>query len=358
MRETAETLAALARSLARFPGLHVVVGHPREFASRRYNAASVLADGAILGTYNKHDLPNYDVFDEQRYFTLDNRPFVFTVKGTRFGLNICEDTWFNYAPDAARAAGAEVLLVPNASPFHMNKQSVRYEVMREHVTPTGMALVYANLIGGQDELVFDGGSFVLDGGGALVSHSPAFEEALTLVTFDGAVPRMGSPRNEMELEEQIYRALVLGVRDYLGKNGFPGAILGLSGGVDSALTLAVAVDALGAENVRAVMMPSRYTADISWIDSREMVKRVGVQYEEIAIAPMFDAFRAALNRDFAGTTGGCDRRKHPGARARHAVDGVIEQDRAHRAHDREQKRDGNWLLHALWGHGRWLCRAA
>jgi NAD+ synthase (glutamine-hydrolysing) len=280
--------------------LHVVLGHPALQNGKRYNVASVLAGGEVLGSYRKHDLPNYDVFDEQRYFTPDNRPFVFELKGVRFGINICEDTWFRYAPDAARAAGAQVLLVPNASPYHMSKQNQRLDVMRDNVSSAGLALVYANLVGGQDELIFDGGSFVLDAAGHVVAQEPRFEETLSCVTFDGAVPRAAPITVETPIEEQVYRALVLGVRDYLGKNGFPGAIIGLSGGVDSALTLAVAVDALGADKVRAVMMPSVYTADISWIDSRDMVKRLDVQYDEIAIAPMFDAFGTALAPQFAG----------------------------------------------------------
>jgi len=294
-------LDALAKALSQFQGLFVLVGFPEMIDARRYNAVAVIEGGRVIGTYHKHDLPNYDVFDEQRYFTLDNRPFTFEVKGTRFGVNICEDTWFRYAPDASRAAGAEVLLVPNGSPFHMDKVHQRHDVMRENVTRAGLALVYANMVGGQDELVFDGGSFVLDPTGAVTLQMRSFEEDLGLVSFQGAMPLAktlsvaGAP-----LEEQVYRALVLGVRDYLGKNRFKGAIIGLSGGVDSALTLAVAVDALGADKVRAVMMPSRYTADISLNDAGEMAKRVGVQYDEIAIAPMVEAFEAMLKPHFEG----------------------------------------------------------
>jgi len=297
---TADALEGLANRTRSLPGLYVVVGHPAESHGRFYNAVSVLRDGAIWGTYHKHDLPNYDVFDEQRYFTLDNRPYVFEVKGVRFGINICEDTWFRYAPEAARAAGAQVLLVPNGSPYHMGKQHQRIEVMRENVTVAGLALVYANLVGGQDELVFDGGSFVLNAKGDLVQSLPLFEEALELVQFVKGVPVAVALAPETSLEEQVYRALVLGVRDYVGKNGFPGAIIGLSGGVDSALTLAVAVDALGSEKVRAIMMPSPYTAEISWIDARDMVQRLGVRYDEIGIEPMFDAFRGALSGQFKG----------------------------------------------------------
>jgi NAD+ synthase (glutamine-hydrolysing) len=261
--------------------------------------------GEVVGTYHKHDLPNYDVFDEQRYFTPDNRPFVFELDGIHFGLNICEDTWYAYAPEAARAAGAEVLLVPNASPFHMDKQSVRLEVIRQRISETGMNVVYANQVGGQDELVFDGGSFVMDDQGKLAHQLPLFDEIVSVVDIvkdpDGRVHvRGGEITPHKDSVAQVYQALVSGVRDYVGKNGFPGAIIGLSGGVDSALTLAIAVDALGAERVRTVMMPSPYTAEISWVDSREMVALLGVRYDELPIAGCMKAFDDTLAPLFKG----------------------------------------------------------
>ena len=295
-----ETLQALVARLAVFPDLHCVIGHPSRDGGARYNTASVYRGAERVGWVHKRELPNYDVFDEERYFAHGTEPFVFTVKGTRFGVVVCEDTWFPAAPAAARAAGAEVLLVPNASPFHVAKRTQRYEVMRANVSRAGLSLVYANLVGGQDELVFDGGSFVLDAEGRVAGQMQDFVEALEVFDFDGAVPRDAVVAPPLTMPEQVYRALVLGVADYVGKNGFPGVIIGLSGGVDSALTLAVAVDALGADRVRAVMMPSRYTADISWLDAREMATRVGVQYDEIAIAPMYDAFHAQLAPQFAG----------------------------------------------------------
>ncbi len=293
-------LAAMVARLAAFPDLHCVIGHPTIEGTQRYNTASVWKGSTPIGRVHKRELPNYDVFDEERYFDHGTEPMVFEVKGTRFGVVVCEDTWFPHAPLASRAAGAEVLLVPNASPFHVQKLSQRHDVMRANVTSAGLSLVYANLVGGQDELVFDGGSFVLDGNGHVTAQMKNFVEAIAVFEFDGAVPRPATIEPSLSLCEQVYRALVLGVADYLGKNGFPGAIIGLSGGVDSALTLAIAVDALGADRVRTVMMPSRYTADISWIDAREMAKRVDVQYDEIAIAPMFDAFRAQLATQFQG----------------------------------------------------------
>jgi NAD+ synthase (glutamine-hydrolysing) len=295
-----EALEKLAAQLLQWPTLRVIIGHPLQREDRRFNAASLVHDGAVHGTYCKHDLPNYDVFDEQRYFTPDNRPFVFDVKGTRFGINICEDTWFPYAPECARSSGAQVLLVPNGSPFHLGKQAQRLEVMRANVSHSGLALVYANLVGGQDELVFDGASFVLDGHGKLARMAPQFEEALLVAEFVGGVPEHGACADLGSAESQAYRALVLGVHDYVTKNGFPGAIIGLSGGVDSALTLAIACDALGRDKVRAVMMPSQYTREISWLDSREMTQRLKVRYDELPIKPVFDGFLATLAKEFRG----------------------------------------------------------
>ncbi|MGK5052559.1 NAD+ synthase [Janthinobacterium sp. RB2P8] len=299
--KTQEAFAGLAADLAQFTDLHVVVGLPlQDEKGVRHNAASVLLNGEVLGTYRKHDLPNTTVFDEKRYFTSSYQAFVFGVKGVRFGLNICEDTWFEHAPMRARAAGAQVLLVPNGSPYHMNKQHLRYETMRKNVSAQGMALVYANLVGGQDELIFDGDSFVMDAAGTICAQLRHFEEDLQLVEFDGARPVPQPLAAPLTTEAQVYQALVLGVRDYIVKNGFPGVLIGMSGGVDSALTLAIAVDALGADKVRAVMMPSQFTADISWIDSRDMVKRLNVRYDEIPIKQTFDAFRATLADEFAG----------------------------------------------------------
>ena len=293
-------LADLAARLLQFSDLRVVVGHPLEREGQRFNAASVLHGGLVAGTYCKHDLPNYDVFDERRYFTPDNRPLVIDVRGTRFGINICEDTWFPYAPECAASAGAEVLLVLNASPFHMGKQPQRYATMRANVSRFGMPLVYANLVGGQDELVFDGASFVLDAAGSTQTMAPQFVEHLLLTDFVDGVPQPGTVDDQGSDEAQVYAALKLGVHNYLGKNGFPGAIIGMSGGIDSALTLAVAVDALGADKVRAVMMPSQFTADISWLDSRDMVERLGVRYDELPIKPVFDSFLSTLAREFRG----------------------------------------------------------
>ncbi|MDP9109081.1 MAG: NAD+ synthase [Pseudomonadota bacterium] len=298
--ESALAVARLANALAQHAALYVVVGIPLLIDARRFNAAVVLHRGEIVATYCKAELPNDTVFDEKRYFSAGTDATVFEVKGVRFGLNICEDTWLAAAPARARAAGAQVLLVPNGSPYHMDKQHLRHEVIRRNVCAQGMVAVYANLVGGQDELIFDGNSFVMDASGTVTAQLEQFEEAVTVIDFDGPQPRPGPLAPIGSVEAQVYQALVLGVRDYVGKNGFPSVLIGLSGGVDSALTLAVAVDALGADRVRAVMMPSPYTAEISWIDSREMVEQLGVRYDEIGIARCMAAFDAALAADFAG----------------------------------------------------------
>ncbi len=297
-RACARTLDELA---ARIEGIAVVVGHPEEHRGDYYNAASLLRDGKVAATYRKHRLPNYEVFDEQRYFSAGFEPCVIEIDGVRCGINICADVWEPGAADAARAAGAELLLALNASPYHMNKQATRYEVLRDRTRATGMPVLYANLVGGQDELVFDGASFALDREGRLTHQLPQFEEALEVVEYAGGELRPGAIAPARPLEAEVYDALVLGVRDYLGKNGFPGAIIGLSGGIDSALTLAVAVDALGAGRVRAVMMPSPYTAQISLDDARAMAKALGVRYDEFPIAPAMQTFAALLEQEFAGS---------------------------------------------------------
>jgi NAD+ synthase/NAD+ synthase (glutamine-hydrolysing) len=296
-RSCAAALEALA---VRTVGITLVAGCPLERSGKRYNAAVVLRDGREIAAYYKNLLPNYEVFDEERYFDCGSAACVFSHNGVKIGINICADLWETGPAESARAAGAEVLLALNASPYHMNKLVRRHVVLRARVADTGMAVLYANLVGGQDELVFDGGSFALDADGGLAYQAPGYEPRLDLVSY-----RDGRWSSEIRcearpLEEDVYRALTVGVRDYLGKNGFPGGIIGLSGGVDSALTLAVAVDALGADKVRAVMMPSPYTAQMSLDDSREMVRKLGVQYDEISIEPAMRTFQAMLEPQFAG----------------------------------------------------------
>ncbi len=316
MQACAAELAALAAALAPLDGLTVVVGHPHQFDGQadqrsrshavvqRFNAASVLAGGRVTATYCKRELPNYQVFDERRYFVsgrdAGQGAVVFEAGGRRFGLLVCEDAWFDEPAAIAKAAGAEMLCVVNASPFHLDKSGEREARMVQRVQATGLPLLYAHLVGGQDEVVFDGASFALDAQGRVAARGACFDEHLVWVDWQADGTLAGEVQPVPELEAQAWAALVTGVRDYIGKNGFPGAIIGLSGGVDSALVLAVAVDALGADRVRCVMMPSPYTASISWIDARDMAERVGVRYDEISILPMFEAFKGALAAEFAG----------------------------------------------------------
>jgi NAD+ synthase (glutamine-hydrolysing) len=316
MTACAATLEQLASRLGDLPGLHLVVGHPHQFGERgdvrsrshavqlRFNAASVLAGGRLVETYCKRELPNYQVFDERRYFASgrDARhgAVVFEVEGCRFGLLICEDAWFDEPARAAKAAGAQVLCVLNASPFHLGKPEEREARMAERAHDVSLPLLYAHAVGGQDEIVFDGASFALDAQGRIAVRGPMFEETNVDVEVRADGTLGGKVQSLPPLEAQAWGALVIGVRDYIGKNGFPGAIIGLSGGIDSALVLAIAVDALGADRVRAVMMPSPYTADISWLDAREMAQRLGVRYDEISIVPMFEAFLGSLAGEFEG----------------------------------------------------------
>jgi len=240
------------------------------------------------------------VFDEDRYFEPGRDPCVFDVDGVRCGIVICEDCWFPEPALQSRAAGAALVIVPNGSPYHTLQQAARVAQVDARVRETRVPFVYVNRVGGQDELVFDGASFIMDADGAIAQQLPAWHETLAIAHFDGASPHRVRGSLDHALEPHVYQALVMGVRDYVEKNRFPGVLLGLSGGVDSALTLAVAVDALGADRVRAVMMPSQYSASISLEDAREMAGIVGVRYDEIAIGPMFDAFLRSLAGEFEG----------------------------------------------------------
>ena len=310
-----KALVQCAQALSDLEGLRVVVGHATAVEGNdhlrsksvavpaRLNVASVLAEGKVVGTYAKRELPNYQVFDEHRYFAsgrdLHLPPLVFDVQGLRFGLLICEDAWFAEPAEAAKAAGAEVLCVLNASPFHRGKSGEREARMAERARAVGLPLIYVHLVGGQDEVVFDGSSFALDATGQVRARAPMFEESLAMIKV-GAHGIQGDVAPPLDDAAQVWAALVTGVRDYVGKNGFPGVLLGLSGGVDSALVMAIAVDALGADRVRAVMMPSPYTANISLEDARAMADRLHVRYDEIQISPLFDGFKTALRSEFAG----------------------------------------------------------
>jgi NAD+ synthase (glutamine-hydrolysing) len=310
-----DAVKTVARELAGLKDMTVVVGHPtggdhrtRSVAvQNRYNSASVLCEGEVVAIYAKRELPNYQVFDERRYFTPGQGVCVFEAGQTgskvKVGLLICEDAWFEEPARLTKEAGAELLTVINASPFHLGKGNEREQMMRTRVQACGLPLVYAHLVGGQDEVVFEGRSFVLDADGSVAGRAPSFVENMLVVNVDGAhdsIRLVADIASERSLEADLWDALVLGVRDYIGKNGFPSVILGLSGGIDSALVLSVAVDALGKDRVRTVMMPSPYTADISWIDARDMADRLGVRYDEISIVPEFEAFKASLRGEFKG----------------------------------------------------------
>jgi NAD+ synthase (glutamine-hydrolysing) len=308
---------ALERVREAARGIGIIVGYPEYSGDELYNSAALFEDGAMQAHHRKSCLPNYRVFDEKRYFTAGAQPTVVAFQGFRLGLLVCEDIWEPEPAQLAKMQGAEILLVVNASPYELRKQQAREAVVRERVRDVGLPVVSVNLFGGQDELVFDGHSFVMDASGALVMRAPAFEEGLYRVDFvrdaagvarpvaagapAGAAPAAGiAVAPELPDDASVYHALVLGVRDYVGKHGFPGVVMGLSGGIDSALTLAIAVDALGADKVHAVMMPSRYTADISVDDAAGQARQLGVHYSVIPIEGMFDATLRALADEFRG----------------------------------------------------------
>jgi NAD+ synthase (glutamine-hydrolysing) len=317
IRACDDAVKTVAHALAGLKDLSVVVGHPCGGESRtrsvavpsRFNAASVVCEGAVVATYAKRELPNYQVFDERRYFTPGQDVCVFEAgeagAKVKVGLLICEDAWFEAPAQLAKDAGAQLLAVINASPFHVGKGHEREQMMRSRVLSCGLPLVYAHLVGGQDEVVFEGHSFALDADGTLAGRAPSFVENSFLVQasqLSGTQYLTAKVAPERTAEADLWDALVLGVRDYITKNGFPSVLLGLSGGIDSALVLAIAVDALGKDRVRTVMMPSPYTADISWIDAREMANRLEVRYDEISILPEFEAFKKSLALDFRGLT--------------------------------------------------------
>ncbi|WP_193014806.1 NAD+ synthase [Proteus sp. FME41] len=280
----------------------IVVGHPWWQNGNIYNALSFFYKGELQARYFKQQLPNYGVFDEKRYFQQGNERCVVPFKGYHLGLLICEDIWINEPIDALKQAGADFVLSINASPYNREKPHVRTQLIKEHCQRTHLPVVYLNQIGGQDELVFDGCSKVFDERGTITHRLAAFDEQTSIVEFDelNIVP-MINPAPELSPLAQVYQALVLATRDYVAKNGFKGAILGLSGGIDSGLTVAIAADALGRENVQAVMMPFRYTSEMSIHDAKEQADLLGVEFDTVSIEPMFDAFMAQLAPMFQDT---------------------------------------------------------
>ena len=284
-------------------GITAIIGCPIQDKSCLYNSAVVIKDGMQIARYDKQYLPNYSVFDEKRYFVAGNRPCILETEAGNIGISICEDVWQDGPVTRAVQAGANLILNLNASPYHMGKRDERLEAVSRQARQNSIPIAYVNMVGGQDELVFDGGSFVVDAHGKRLMHAAVFEEKLSLVEFkntgDRLQPVASVISSDLPVIESVYRALVLGVRDYVTKNGFKGAVIGLSGGIDSALTLAVACDALGAENVEVVLMPSRYTLSMSIEDAIEQAEKMGANHRVIPIETMFTAFLDGLQETFA-----------------------------------------------------------
>jgi len=286
-------------------GITIVIGHPSgQVREDLYNAASVILDDQCLITYFKQYLPNYSVFDEERYFVKGNSPGIFECKGIKFGITVCEDIWFKDPTNQAADHGAEVLLNLNASPYRQGKCQLREVEVRRRVAESGLPIVYVNQVGGQDELVFDGGSFVISANGQKVARAPAWREGLFPVNItreqDGQLNLVGEVVAKESDLEMIYRGLVVGLRDYIEKNDFPSVVIGLSGGIDSAMTLALAVDALGSDRVKTVMMPSKYTSQMSLDDAAEMASLLNVTHSIIPIDPITDQFNTSLLDHFYG----------------------------------------------------------
>ena len=296
--------AILARLCAELPAdLWVIIGYPKKTEQGLYNAAGVIHKGAVVAEYFKQFLPNYQVFDEKRYFTAGSEPCVLDIDGVSVGLTICEDIWNPDPAAVAKAAGAELLINLNASPFHRGKRRERWDLVSQRAVFNAFPIVYVNQVGGQDELVFDGGSFAVNADGELAAVAPEFEDGAWWLDIDsstGVVITDGPHSEPLDELAAIWEALVVGVRDYVNKNGFPGVVLGLSGGIDSAVTVALAVDALGAERVHAVMMPFRYTASMSIEDAEEEARALNIAYRSISIEPLYEGFMASLSDEFSG----------------------------------------------------------
>lgn len=301
-------VAGLDRIREEVRDIAVMVGFPEFDGDTIYNACVVFSNGRELARYRKQSLPNYSVFDEERYFESGRHAAVFTLRGIRVGINICEDVWSRQPFAQARAAGAELVVAINGSPYNRSSQQNREDIMRQRVAESGIPAIYLNMVGGQDELVFDGGSFLMDAEGNVAHRAPSFRESLQSVrlsaTPSGVEPARGRIRVPMEPDESVYSALVCGTRDYVRKNGFPGIILGLSGGIDSALTAAIACDALGADKVRAIMMPFMYTSTMSQEDARQQADVMGIHYDVVPIGPIYDAVLAQLAPALPGLEGG------------------------------------------------------
>jgi NAD+ synthase (glutamine-hydrolysing) len=293
----ADANQALNELKLKIENIHCIVGHPHANSKGLHNACSVIYNGTILGRYSKQHLPNYGVFDERRYFVAGESHGVISIHDIPVGIVICEDLWFANPVEQAANQGARIILSPNASPFEVNKQTERQQMLAKRAKSANIPIVYANQVGGQDDLVFDGGSMVIDSDGKICQHAGFFKESLLPVDIDITPAESRVQQSPYILppdDEKIYQCLVLAVRDYVQKNNFPGALIGLSGGIDSALTLAIAVDALGKDRVSAIMMPSRFTADISVEDADALVKNLDVHHETLSIEAPFTSFLSTL----------------------------------------------------------------
>ena len=302
LRACAREIEALA---ADTDGIAVYVGHPHA-QGEVYNAASLLRDGQIEVTYHKQALPNYTVFDEKRYFRAGHEAKVVEIAGVRVGLLVCEDIWEAEPAASAARAGAEILMIINASPYDIPQAKTREDLLAHRARENGVAIAYVNVVGGQDDLLFDGGSLLVEPDGRVAARAPQFFDALLFADYDTRTRRFAARHwpvvDDDSTEAIVYAGLERGIRDYVAKNGFPGVLLGLSGGIDSALTLALAVDALGPERVTAVMMPSRYTSHLSVNEAESQAQRLGVEYHVLPIETCFEAFRETLAPVFAGRT--------------------------------------------------------
>ncbi len=357
LRKRAENAVTEIRDGVR--GIAVLIGFPEYVDDRIHNSCAVFADGRLLAGYRKRILPNYRVFDEERYFKAGREAAVFRLNGIAIGLAICEDVWQPGPLADARSAGAECIIAINGSPYELESQQKREGVVRKRVAETAIPVVYVNTVGGQDELVFDGGSFVMDADGDVTFRAPAFEEGLHSVMLLGGAggiePEAGKLCDYLSREASVYGALITGTRDYVRKHGFPGVIIGLSGGIDSALVLAIASDAVGRDKVRAVMMPFRYTSNMSQEDAQKQARLLGVRYDVIPIAPIYDSVVKQLAPVLEGAAQDATE-ENIQARCRGLLLMAISNKTGRMLADhRQQERDGRRLCDALWRHGRGLC---
>lgn len=295
---------ALAKVTKAIKNTTIILGYPEKNGEETFNKAAVIRNGKIIASYAKHLLPNYTVFDEKRYFSTGHGPCVFEIKGVKIGVNICEDLWHDGPAKESTDAGAQIILSPNASPYDRYKVRARQNMLEKRVAKVGVPIVYCNLIGGQDELVFDGGSMVMSATGERVAQAPYYQEDLMILEVNPGKTVTVTPKEmpaRLTEEENLYQALVLGIQDYVEKNHFPGVLIGLSGGIDSALTLALAYDALGAKRVHTIMMPTRFTSQISLDDAKTQAETLGVEYDIIKIDELFEQYLDVLAPHFKNT---------------------------------------------------------